>query len=65
MTPREQEYINTLIGKILSDKLQNSRFKNSTREQQLSYLLGITLAIIAQSCEDDNITLTKLRSKSK
>jgi hypothetical protein len=60
---REQAYINDMIGDILSDRLEQSTYKQAPREQQLSYLLGITLAIIAQSCHDDTITLTRIRQQ--
>jgi hypothetical protein len=61
---REQDYINDMIGSILSDKLQTSKYKEAPRDQQLAYLLGITLSIIAQSCHDDTITLARLQAQS-
>jgi hypothetical protein len=61
---REQDYINDMIGDILSDRLQNSIYAQAPRDQQLAYLLGITLSIIAQSCHDDTITLARLRAQS-
>lgn len=63
MSPKDQDYIQTLIGDILSDKLKNSRYKDAPREQQLSYLLGVATAIITQSVKDDDITLSRLRRR--
>ena len=57
---REEQYINDLIGKYLSNKLAKSWYKYESREKQLAYMIGLLTAIVTDSCQDDNITLHKL-----
>lgn len=52
--------IQDVIGEILTNKLANSKYKKASRDIQLAYLLGITTAIIEQSCYDDNQTVHRL-----